>query len=172
MVNQADRVASMERRLNSFQDTLQEIEDGMELMPSLQGEVESLGTQMGKMQGNMASIGAKIEGIQGTITRLEEFLLRQARATPPRPHRPEEDPLPLRRARNGHWLPGRGPTLPIRGGFNPPRKEPAGGEGPPRFRSPTKPRARGEHRGRKLELPLFHGETFMGGCLGPNATSP
>lgn len=68
----------------------------MELMPSLQGEVESLGARMGEMQGNMATMGAHIEGIQGTITRLEEFLVRQARAQPPPPHRLGEDHSPPR----------------------------------------------------------------------------
>lgn len=159
MANQADRVASVERRLNSFQDSLQEIGDSVELMPSLQGEVESLGTQMGEMQGNMASMGTRIEGIQGTITRFEEFLVRQARAPPPPPNRHGEEPSPPRRVRDGHTPPGREPMRLGRGRFSPPRREPARGRaGPPRYGSPVRPRARGEHRGKKLELPLFHGE--------------
>lgn len=85
--------------------------------------------------------------------------MRQVYAHSPPPYRPGEGLSPPRRAQDGQTLPGRDQGLPDRGRLSPPRREPARGrEGTPRYRSPARPRARGEHKGKKLELPLFHGE--------------
>lgn len=159
MAHQLDRVGSLERRLNTFQDALQTFETTVDPVPRLQEEVASMGVQIDEMQGEVAAVGAKVEGIQGTINRLEELMLRQARNYRSPPRRPIEGNSPFGRLSEDRTPPRRELVRPARADPSPPRREQARGrEGYNRFRSPERPRTRVEHRGKKLELPVFHSD--------------
>lgn len=159
MANQQDRWGSMERRLNGFQDVLQTFETMVDPVPRLQEEMTAMGVRFGEVQGEVAVMGAKVDGIQGTIARLEELMIQQVRNQRSPPRRDRGGYSPPGEIRNDRTPPRRVPGRPVRADPSPPRRAPARGrEGYPRYRSPDRPHPRIEHRGKKLELPLFQGE--------------
>ncbi|EXB23630.1 hypothetical protein L484_006213 [Morus notabilis] len=83
-----------QRRLNSFQDTLQSFETLVDPVPKLQEDVATMGVRLGEVQGVVAAMGAKVDRIQGAIHRLEELMIRQARPQRSPPRRLREDYLP------------------------------------------------------------------------------
>lgn len=159
MAHRLDQVVSLERRLNNFQDALQTFEITVDPVPRLQEEVASIGVRIGEMQREVAAVGAKVEGSQATINRLEELMLRQAQNYRSPPRQPREGNSPFGRLPEDRTPPRYKPRRPARAYPSPPRREQARGrEGYNRYRYLERPRARVEHRGKKLELPVFHGE--------------
>lgn len=158
MVNQQDRLGQVERRLNSFQDTLQSFKTLVDLVPRLQEEVASMGVRLSEVQGEVAAMGAKVDGIQGTINRLEELMIRQARNQRSPPRRPREDYSPPGGIWNDQTSPGQEPGRPARVDPSPLRRDQARGrDGYHRYRFLDRSCVQVEQQG-KNELPLFHGE--------------